>query len=119
MAEKQRIKTIELSITPSTFRSIFQRIKGAKKEYDFSGLEDLRHILSNEKARLLYTVKYQNPDSLYKLAKILKRDFKSVLDDIKILEKFGFLELKTIYKGRRRTLKPVMLVDTLKISLSL
>lgn len=119
MAEKPRVKSINLYITPSTFRSIFQRIKGSKQEYDFSDLEDLRHMLSNEKARLLYTIKHQNPDSLYRLAKFLKRDFKSVIDDIKVLEKFGFIEFKTIYKGKRRTLKPILLVDTLNISLSL
>jgi predicted transcriptional regulator len=119
MADKPRVKSISLYITPSTFRSLFQRIKGSKQEYDFSDLANLRHILSNEKARLLYTVKHQNPESIYHLAKLLKRDFKSVIDDIKILEKFGFLELKPIYKGRRRTLKPLMLVDTLTVSLNL
>ena len=119
MAEKPRVKTITLYITPSTFRSIFQRIRGDKKEYDFSGLEDLRHVLSNEKARLLYTIKHQNPDSLYKLAKLLRRDFKSTLADVKILEKFGFLELRTIYKGKRRTIKPAVVVDILNISLML
>ena len=119
MSDKKRIKAISLYITPSTFRSLFQRIKGDKKEYDFSGLEDLRHLLSNEKARLLYTIKHQNPESLYKLAKMLKRDFKSVLDDLRVLEKFGFIELKSVYKGKRRTLKPQVIVDTLTISLSL
>lgn len=119
MAEKQRTKSISLYITPSTFRSIFQRIRGAQKEYDFSGLEDLRHLLSNEKARLLYTIKHQNPDSLYKLAKLLKRDFKSVTEDLKVLGKFGFIEFKTIYKGKRRTIKPSVIIDTLNISLSL
>ncbi len=118
MVEKKRIKSISLYITPSTIRSFMQRIKGQRREYDFSGLEDLRHVLSNEKARLIYTVKHQNPESLYHLAKLLQRDFKSVLGDVRILEKFGFIELKPGYKGKRKTLKPVVLVDTLQISLT-
>ena len=78
----------------------------SKKDYDFSGILALRQLLSNEKARILHVIKTQSPTSIYDLSKKLDRTFKSVNDDLKLLERFGFIELieeKT--KKRRSTLK--------------
>jgi hypothetical protein len=41
-----------------------------KKIIDFSGLLALRQLLSDEKARILHTIKTKNPKSIYELAKI-------------------------------------------------
>ena len=79
-----------------------------KEDYDFEGLSALRKILSNEKARLLNTIKTQSPNSIYKLARILGRDFKSVSNDIKLLERFGFIDMISEKTGNRERLKPVL-----------
>jgi predicted transcriptional regulator len=86
---------------------------------DFSGIALLRKLLSNERARMLYTIKHQKPVSLYKLAKLLGRDFKSVFDDAKLLERFGFIELIAEKAGKRERFKPVIAIETLKIDINI
>lgn len=114
MAKTKRAKTIRVGITPNTFSYLFKRFKGQKEEYEFSELSELRQVLSNEKAKILYTIKYEKPDSIYKLAKLLNRDFKSVSQDLKLLEKFGFIEFKRVQEGRKKV-KPNLIIDSLSI----
>ena len=98
--------------------SIFKKSSG-KKSYDFSGILALRQLLSNEKARILHVIKNQKPSSIYELAKILNRGFKAVNDDIKLLEKFGFVQLVHEKVGNRTRYKPVIVVDTVTINLKI
>ena len=116
MAKQSKVKIVSISIAPGTFSYIFKRFKGEKSEFEFSDLEGLRKVLSNEKAKILYTVKHENPKSIYHLSKILKRDFKSVIDEVKILERFGFIELKKEAKGKRKMFRPVLAVDSLQVN---
>ena len=93
--------------------------KTSKEDFDFSGLLALRQLLSNEKARIFYTLKTKHPQSIYQLAKFLKRDFKSVREDITILERFGFISLiEEKLKGRTRHL-PKIIVDEITIHLKI
>ena len=116
--KKEKTRIVNLYITTSAFSSIFKRLRGDRSEYDFSGLADLRQLLSNEKAKILNTIKNQKPESIYLLAKALGRDFKSVRQDIKTLEKYGFIELKEEIKGKRKRLKPLITIDNLQINIS-
>ena len=97
----KQTKTINITVEESAgvFSSIFHRIKGEKKT---SGIASLRQLLTNEKARLLHVCKTKQPDSIYKLAKLLGRDFKAVRHDIKLLEQFGFIELISSHKEKGR-----------------
>ena len=113
-----KIRIINLNITPNALTSIFKRLKGDKSEYDFSGISDLRQLLSNEKAKVLNTIKSQTPESIYQLARILGRDFKAVREDIKVLERFGFIELKPMVSGKRKRLKPIVAIDKLQLNIS-
>ncbi len=117
----QKTKSIEITITDDkgAFTSFFKRIAGDKSDYDFKGLASLRAILSNEKARILHIIKSRNPKSIYDVSKIVQRDFKSVNDDIKELERFGFIDLIKEKTGNRQRLKPVIVVDTIKIELKI
>jgi predicted transcriptional regulator len=83
--------------------------------HDFSDVKLLRNLLSNEKSRILHLLKSENPKSIYGLAKILGRDFKSVRQDVKVLERFGFIEFHSEKNGRRESLKPVLIVDKVEI----
>lgn len=114
---KQKTRIINLYITPNAITSIFKRLKGDRSDFDFSGLTDVRHLLSNEKAKILNIIKNQNPGSIYKLARILGRDFKAVRQDIKLLERFGFIELKSEAKGKRKKLRPIMTIDALQLNI--
>ncbi len=114
----KQIKTLNITIDESegVFSSIFHKIKGGKK---FSEIASLRQLLSNEKARLLHTCKTKQPDSIYKLAKLLGRDFKAVRHDIKLLEQFGFIELVSSHKQGRERLMPIVDVDQLIITMNI
>lgn len=114
MAEKTRI--IEVHEKSSTFSSVIRRFTGQKDEYNFKDLSILRKLLTNEKARLLHVIKEQKPSSIYGLSKILKRDFKTVREDVLLLKKFGFIDLiEGKSKGKRLAHKPVISATTVNI----
>lgn len=109
-------KTREITITESKGAfSIFKKSGFSKKDYDFEGLSVLRKLLSNERARMLHTIKTQEPRSIYDLAKKLDRNFKSVSDDVKLLERFGFIELLEEKTKKRVRHRPVVAVDTITV----
>jgi predicted transcriptional regulator len=121
MAKKKPIsKTREITITQSkgTF-SILKKQGTSKKDYDFSGLLVLRQLLSNEKARILHAIKTQKPTSIYNLAKKLGRGFKSVNDDLKLLERFGFIELREEKTKNRIRHVPKIIIDKMTINLKI
>jgi len=117
------VKTREITISESkgTFDlsnigiPIFKKQNTSKKDYDFEGISALRHLLSNEKARMLHVIKTQHPDSIYALAKKLGRKFKPVSDDLKLLERFGFIEMSEEKVNNRIRHKPEIVVDTVTI----
>jgi predicted transcriptional regulator len=110
--EKTKIREISIIQSKGAF-SIFK--PGTSKNYNFEDVSSLRQIFSNEKARILNTIKSQNPASIYDLAKKLGRSFKAVSDDVKLLKKFGFIDLKEEQFKKRKRLRPVIVVDTLNI----
>ena len=115
-----RTKTREITLVESQgVFNIFKTPIFKKEEYDFSSLLALRQVLNNEKARLIHVIKTQNPISIYELAKKLGRDFKSVSEDIKLLKRFGFIELIKEKTKRRIRHKPVVVVDNIKINIKI
>lgn len=109
-------KTREITIkeTKGTF-SLFKKTGISKKDFDFEGILALRQLLSNEKARILHAIKTQKPSSIYNLAKKLGRGFKSVNDDVKLLKRFGFINLIQEKTKNRSRLRPEIVVDTVTI----
>ena len=113
-----KTKVREITITESNGAfSVFRKPRTSKKDYDFEGILALRQLLNNEKARILHVIKNQKPKSIYDLAKKLGRGFKSVNDDIKLLERFGFIELIEEKTKNRIRHKPEIVVDTITIHL--
>jgi predicted transcriptional regulator len=98
--------------------SIFKKNQ-IQENYDFSGIAALRQLLSNEKARILHVIKIQKPQSIYELAKKLDRGFKSVNDDVKLLERFGFIELIPEKTKNRVRHRPSIVVDTVSINVKI
>jgi predicted transcriptional regulator len=95
--------------------SLFKKNSKNKENYDFSGISALRQVLSKEKARILETIKTEKPISLYELAKKLGRNFKSVHKDIKLLERFGFIELREEKTKNRIRHRPILANDSITI----
>jgi len=112
MATKTRY--FEVNASESGFVS---KLKREKKDHDFSDLKLLRNLLTNEKGRILHILKSESPESIYQLAKILKRDLKSVRTDMKQLERFGFIDYVAKKKGKRISHKPVLSVDKMEFIL--
>ncbi|MAH43593.1 hypothetical protein CL614_07810 [archaeon] len=114
MADKKRSKTryVDLDVGKDSFVTKFV---GGKKVHDFSDIILLRKLLSNEKSRILHILKSKKPKSIYGLAKLLGRDFKSVREDVKLLERFGFLEFHLTKTGKREALTPVLSVDEINL----
>ena len=115
---KTKIREITIHETKGYF-SIFKKDSSDKEDYDFEGISALRNLLSNEKARILHTIKTQKPGSIYDLAKKLGRDFKSVSDDIKLLERFGFIEIIEEKTKNRIRHRPEVVVDTMTINIKI
>ena len=113
-------KTREITIKES--KGIFNLIKDkqiSKSDYNFEGLSALRQLLNNEKARMLHVIKNHKPKSIYDLAKKLKRNFKSVVEDIKLLERFGFVELIKEKTKKRVRHKPEIAVERIIINVDI
>lgn len=115
----QKTKSLEVTITDDkgAFGSFFSRIAGDKSDFDFKGLSSLRTLLSNEKARLIHVIKTKNPKSIYEVSKLVQRNFKSVFEDISALEQFGIIDLVKEKSGNRERLKPVLIIDNIKIDI--
>ena len=119
MALKSKTREITIVENSGAFSVFFKKIAGEKKEYDFEGISALRKILSNEKARLLHAIKNQKPKSIYELAKMLNRDIKAVKKDLKLLERFGFIDLISENTKKRERLRPVVVIDSLYINVKI
>jgi len=112
---KSKIRDITIKESQGTF-SLFRKQGISKKDYDFSGLLALRQLLNNEKARILHVIKTEKPKSIYELAKKLNRGFKSVNDDLKLLERFGFIDFVEEKTKNRIRHRPEIVVDTVTIN---
>lgn len=119
MAPKVKSREINIIEESGAFNAFFKKLSGETKEYDFEGLSSLRKLLSNEKAKIIHVIKTKNPSSIYELSKILKRDFKSVSEDVKLLERFGFINMISEKTGKRHRLKPILVVDSMIINIKI
>lgn len=118
MAKKTKTLYIDLNVDEESIFSKFLT-KKSSKDYDPSDIELLRKLFSSEKTRILYIIKNKNPSSIYQLSKLLKRDFKSVYQDLKVLERFGFLEFYSEKNGKKESLKPVLLADEVHLVMAI
>lgn len=115
---KKETKTRYFELNANEF-GLIPKFFQSKKEFNFSDLETLRKILSNEKSRILYTLKTQKISSIYGLAKLIKRDFKSVYNDLRFLEKLGFIEFYLEKKGKRKRMIPVLLTNRIELVINI
>lgn len=69
----------------------------------FESLEAMRKVITEERLRILKTIKKEHPSSIYELAKLLKRDVKNTFNDVQFLTQAGLIELKKTKDDRKRT----------------
>lgn len=82
----------------------------------FENLEAMKKVLSEERLRILKTIKKDHPESIYKLAKMLHRDIKNTFDDVQFLAKMGLIELKKTKDGREKT-TPIVNYDKILLEI--
>lgn len=119
MADKLKTREITITDDEGAFSVFFKRFTGEQGIYDFEGLTSLRRLLSNQRAKLLHVLKTRKPKSMYELAKLVGRDFKSIYNDIRLLERFGFVSMVSEKTGKRTRLRPVLVINNLNIHLKI
>ena len=79
-----------------------ERGEKVKKETGiyFTSLEAFRKALTPKRLELLHIIKIKKPTSINELARFAKRDIKNVADDVKHLERVGFI---VIEEGKRKS----------------
>ena len=109
------MKVRDIRISIKSKGDLFNEVKGVWKklekresvkrheEISFENTETMRKILSEERLRILKTIKKEHPKSIYELAKLLKRDIKNTFDDVQFLAQMGLIELKKTREGREKT----------------
>lgn len=89
--------------------------KGEKESVSFSSLEAVRNFLTEKRLEILRTVREKNPQSVYELAKLVGRNFPSVLKDVEILTKHGLLKLTRVKHSPRRAVHPSVSYDAINL----
>jgi len=76
-----------------------EKVKKEKGVY-FESIEGFRKALTPRRLELLHLIKEKHPKSLQELSRLAKRDIKSIVTDIEILESLDLVDVERKKKGR-------------------
>jgi predicted transcriptional regulator len=108
-----RVKNIRMAIKGEG--ELFDEVKeiwgklqrnGKVKKHEaiyFDNLDAMRKVLTEQRLRIVKTIKKEHPTSIYELAKLLKRDVKNTFDDVQFLAQAGLVELSKTKEVREKT----------------
>jgi len=123
------MKTVTFSIKPlgevadefvKTFDAVRSRRHLKKSdEVGFTSIEAARNFLTRERLALMRTIRTRHPGSLYELAKMVKRDFKNVQEDIRILERHGLVRISKEPRGKRKVKVPQVLFEEIALKIAI
>ncbi len=125
------MKTVTFSITPldevaDDFAKTFEAVrtgrripKQSKNEVGFTSIEAVRNFLTRERLALMRTIRSRHPASLYELAKMVKRDFKNVQEDIGILVRHGLVRISSEPRGKRKVKVPQVLFEEIALKIAI
>lgn len=95
-------------------------VKGevAKKEKAvcFESIKGFRKAITPKRIELLHIIKEKHPKSIQELARLTRRDIKSIVTDIRILEELDLVDMIRKREGRRQS---IPIVDYSKINLEI
>ncbi len=94
-----------------------EKVKPFKGEF-FESLEAVRNFLTEKRLELWRIIRDKEPGSLTELARLIKRDYKDVHQDVSILVEVGLVDLRKPKRAKTRALKPVSLVDQLEFKVA-
>lgn len=124
-----KIKNVKVEIKPlndvlKDAAKIMGKIKQGKivrqkKGLSFGSVESFREFFTPRRLELLRVIKHKHPKSIYELTKLVDRDFKSVVTDIKILEKYGMIDTKKVSIKGGYKLMPIFDYDKLIVDIAM
>ena len=124
-----KIKNVLIQIKPfndflkDAKKNIEKSKKGEKVDSPrtivFTEIDQFRKFLTMKRLEILKIIKKHKPKSMYEIAKLTKRDFKNVANDLKLLEELGFIELEKTKEGDSFKLQPHLSYDQLNVSIPL
>ncbi len=107
-----KVKNIKIAIKSDEeilkeIKEVVKKIESGEKVkkregVSFDSIDSMRKVLTEERLRVLRTVRKERPASVYELAKKLKRDIKNTFNDVQFLAQAGLLELKKTKVGREK-----------------
>jgi len=76
-----------------------RKVKPVKGEY-FESLEVARKVLTENRLSLLRLVREHKPESVSELARLAKRDFKHIYEDVALLQDLGLIHSTPNRQGK-------------------
>ena len=97
------VKSVENTLKEA--KEVMEKLKEGKvvkrkETISFKNINVMRKVLTNKRIQLIKEIKDHKPASIYELAKLVKRDAKSVNTDLKVLSRLGMVDLKKTKKDR-------------------
>jgi predicted transcriptional regulator len=126
-----KIKNITVEIKPlkdvlKETAQVMEKIKKEKyvkpkKGLSFGSVESFREFFTPKRIELLQIIRHKQPKSIYELAKLTNRELKSVVIDLKILEKYGLIDTKRMpVKGKTGyKIRPIFDYDKLTVDIAM
>ena len=126
-----KVKNITVDIKPlkdvlKEAAEVMGKIKKGKavkprKGLSFGNVESFREFFTPKRIELLQVIRHKHPKSVYELAKLTNREIKSVVTDIKILEKYGLIDTKRLaVKGKAGyRVMPIFDYDKLTVDIAM
>ena len=81
-------------------------------------VETFRKLITPERLRLLSAITHKKPDSIYQLAKMLKKDFKTVSGDVDMFRNVGLVRVEKYKDGLRNKSRPVAAMRKIQMELT-
>lgn len=102
---KMGVRSLDMAF--QEWAETFEKVRRGKKVDKsrgiyFTSLEAMRKVLTEKRLELLHAIKEQQPDSVYELSKIVKRDIKNVNGDLELLKNIGLVSITKARQGRGR-----------------
>lgn len=121
------MKATDMKITIKSLDTVFKEVAEAlgkmrrgervhHHELSFADLDTLRSALTPRRIDILRAIRRRSPGSVYQLAKLVKRDLKSVNEDLKKLVELDLVTLTKSKEARKRT-KPHVAFDRLNVEI--
>jgi predicted transcriptional regulator len=108
------------SVKAKTIRDVERRVLQKEDKIIYvDSIEVLRTLLTRERLGMLSQVRKSRPLSLYSLAKLMKKDIKTISTDAGILSQAGLLKLETYKEGKKTKVRPRVTASKINLELAI